>query len=102
MSADLDGLLEVLADAVAERVIAKLMTGQREDWIDQGRSALGRRKHCARVRARMASGKAGAAIVGRRHLLTRAALDEEMGATASPAKEHTAEDPLSAYRKRRA
>jgi hypothetical protein len=51
--------------------------------ITQSASPLGRRKHCAAVRRRIDSGESGAAIVGRRHLLSTDALSEELGRASS-------------------
>lgn len=90
--------LDALIDAFADRVVRKLMTAQTDDHIDQVRSPLGRRKHCSAVRARIARGAPGAAIVGRRHLLTRAALDEELGGTQGS---NPPADPLADYRKKK-
>ncbi len=68
---DLDGL----ADAIAERVVERLGAGAH---VDQSRSPLGSRRHHAAVRRRLARGLPGAAIVGRRHLLSSEALAEEL------------------------
>jgi hypothetical protein len=51
---------------------------ERRDWIDQNASALGRRRHIAAVRQRLAAGDAGAAMVGRRALLSEAAHAAEL------------------------
>jgi hypothetical protein len=76
----LDTALDALAEAVADRVVAKLSAGQHSGFVDQTASPLGRRRHIAAARRLVAEGKAGAAIVGRRHLLTREALDAELAA----------------------
>ena len=78
MTGPLQELLAPLLDALADRVVARLTTGQRADLQDQVASPLGRRRHIAAVRGRVARGDAGAAIVGRRHLLTRDALAAEL------------------------
>lgn len=52
-----------------------------EPMIDQrhpAAQALGRRRFCEAVRRRRADGVGGAEIVGKKHLLTRAALAEEL------------------------
>lgn len=67
--------LDAIADAIADRVVERLGGGAQ---IDQRGSPLGSRRHHEAVRRRLAAGKPGAAIVGRRHLLTREALDEEL------------------------
>ena len=53
---------------------------QRRDHVDQRSSPLGHRRHCAAVKRRVAAGDAGAAIVGRRHLLSQQALADELTA----------------------
>jgi hypothetical protein len=55
------------------------------EWVDQGSSPLGRRRHCAAVRRLVATGSPGAAVVGRRHLLAPSTLDAEL-ARASQAR----------------
>ena len=49
--------------------------------IDQAASPLGRRRHCACVRRRVARGEPGAAVVGRRFFLSPAAMTEELQRT---------------------
>lgn len=78
MSPDVEAAIGVIAEAIAERVAARLLAGERPGWIDQAASPLGRRRHCAAVRRRVAAGEPGAAILGRRHVLTAEALGEEM------------------------
>lgn len=68
---------EALADAVAERVVRKL-TAETAAWTDQTRSPLGRKRHCLAVRRRVDQGDGGAAVVGRRHLLSKDALACEL------------------------
>jgi hypothetical protein len=48
------------------------------DMVSQVTSPLGRRRHCAAVQRRVAAGIPGAAIVGRKHLLSREALNDEL------------------------
>jgi hypothetical protein len=77
-----------------ERIDAE-QRAQRRDWVDQVASPLGRRRHCAAVKRRIAIGDGSAAIVGRRHLLSDAALSEELATLSSrpraaAAKETTA------------
>lgn len=79
----LSHLASVLRAAADEAdCLAKLEAQERQDWIDQAASPLGRRRHCAAVRARIASGLPGAAILGRRFLLSETAL-QEVAATRS-------------------
>lgn len=65
-------MAEELAPLVAQHM------GAPASWIDQKDSPLGRNRHCAAVKRMVAEGKDGAAIVGRRCLLTPAALKDEM------------------------
>jgi hypothetical protein len=58
--------------------------GPESSWVDQHQSSLSVRQHCKAVRRRRAEGKGGAAIQGRRYLLTREALWEEMGRSPKP------------------
>lgn len=88
----LDALLDELADAVARRVLDGLRAGADPQWVDQHRSALGPRRHAAAVRRRVGAGEAGAAIVGRRLLLTPAALAEELKPKRRARKATPAED----------
>lgn len=78
----LEALFAELAQAVAEAVVAKLRAGEVPGMIDQSASPAGRRRHIAAVRRRVAAGEGGAAIVGRRFLLSREALDAELAALA--------------------
>ena len=66
-----------LAPLVAREVVAQLRSGN-VDMIDPVSSPLGRKRHCAAVRRLVASGTPGAAIVGRRHLLSADALQAEL------------------------
>jgi hypothetical protein len=94
-------LLEAFAELVAERVVAKLSAGAANAMIDQVASPLGRRRHCAAVRRRVSAGSVGAAIVGRRHLLSREALDAELAALAKRPKKSAAEpDDLADLRRK--
>jgi hypothetical protein len=73
----LDSLIDEIADRVAARVAERLRAGE-PGMIDQSASPLGRRRHCAAVRRLVARGEPGAAIVGRRHLLSREALADAL------------------------
>ena len=64
-------VLERFADLVAERLGAGA-------FVDQRDSPLGRNRHCAAVRRRMAEAKPGASKIGRRYLLSREAMMEEL------------------------
>lgn len=75
---DLAAALDLLADALAARVAAKLQEGQR-GMLDQTASPLGRRRHINHVRRLHGQGDAGVAIVGRRYLATREVIDAELG-----------------------
>lgn len=78
----LQALARLIAPIVAREVVRELRAGDHDGMVDQVASPLGRRRHCAAVRRRVQRGEAGAAIVGRRHLLSREALEVEL-ATAS-------------------
>lgn len=80
MNSRWDDLLDDLVDRIAARVAERLRTVE-PGMVDQGASPLGRRRHCAAVRRRLARGEAGAAVVGRRHLLSADALGEELART---------------------
>jgi len=76
---DFGQLARVLRAAATEcDVIAAERAAQRRDWISQADSPIGRKRHCAAVRRRLEQGMDGAAIVGRRHLLSASALSEEL------------------------
>lgn len=74
-----DELLGALARLVAAEVVRELRSGP-SDLVSQATSPLGKRRHCAAVRARVARGDSSACIVGRAHYLTPAALAEELSA----------------------
>ena len=86
------GALEALVKMIARAVVAELRAADSHaDMIDQTRSPLTAKKHCAIVRARIARGAGGAAIAGRKHLITRGALQEELDAlTTRGARKHRA------------
>jgi hypothetical protein len=70
---------------------------ERRDWVDQTASPLGSRRHIGRVRDRLATGRDGAARVGRRFLLSPTALAEELSAASKvPARAPTIADELRA------
>lgn len=68
--------------AMAEELerIAAEASAERRDWTPQESSPLGRRRHVAAVRRRVGAGDRGAAMVGRRALLSHEALAEELAA----------------------
>jgi hypothetical protein len=73
--------LETLVRMIAKAVVAELRSADaHSDMIDQTRSPLSAKKHCAIVRARLGRSAGGVAIAGRKHLITRAALQEELDA----------------------
>ena len=92
----------VLRAAAAEcDAIAAEASAERTDWIDQRQSPLGPRRHCRAVAARIASGSPGAVVVGRRQLLSQAALAEDLARGASkkqPAKASIADELRSELR----
>lgn len=72
-----DGFFDELVARVADGVAERLRAGESK-MIGQAASPLGSRRHCGAVKRRMAQGKPGAAIVGRRHLLSAEALADEL------------------------
>lgn len=79
--------LEILADELVERIataVAEKLRGGAAGFIDQSSSPLGARRHCAAVRRRIGRGETGAAVVGRRHLLSADALAQELGERPRP------------------
>lgn len=97
----LESLLAEFARAVAHEVVAGLRAGEMPGMIDQSASPLGRRRHIAAVRGRVAAGESGAAIVGRRYLLAREAVDAELAATSKRLRKTRAPiDELAALRER--
>lgn len=77
MERETRAFLDALAELIAEKVVFRLSQGQ-PGMIDQKQSPLGRRRHCYAVRRRLSEGSPGAAVVGRRHLLSPEALAEEL------------------------
>lgn len=100
----LDELLRTFAAEVARAVVAELRAGDAPGMVDQSASPLGRRRHIAAVRKRVNAGEPGAAIVGRRHLLSREAVEAELATLAKrPRKARataTARDDLADLRER--
>jgi hypothetical protein len=78
VSSPLDALLDEFATRVAAHVIRQLRGPASADMVAQAASPLGSRRHCRAVRRRIEAGKGGAAIVGRRFLLSAEALREEL------------------------
>lgn len=79
------GLLQALARAhraAADSFDQSIEAARAElrDWVDQNTSQLGRRRHIAAVRKRLAAGDTGAAFVGRRALLSAEAHRAELAA----------------------
>lgn len=87
---ELSAIFDVLLDDLAERVVKRLGGGF-DGWVDQGTSPLGSRRHRSIVGRRMATGRPGAAIVGRRYLLSKEALTEELEAMGKPPVEETSD-----------
>ena len=79
--ADLAEVLEAAARRARE--LDAEARAERRDWCDQTMSPLGRRRHVAAVRRRVATGEAGAAMLGRRALLSLDAITEELSRASS-------------------
>ena len=99
-SAAVNALIDLLVAAVAER----LRITSTSSLIDQRQSKLGRRRHAAVVRRRLANGQSGASIVGRVFYLTPEAHQEELDTISrthvapvsiEPAKSSIADELLS-------
>jgi hypothetical protein len=88
----MDEFLDVFARKVAAIVLSEMRGGDL-GMIDQHGSLLGSRRHCAAVRRRIKRGTGGAAIVGRRFLLSREALREELDDLDAPEPEPTGGKP---------
>ena len=86
--AALGRLLRGFAKILAKE-LAVALRGVNDEWIPQQGSPLGNRRHCSAVRRRAQRGDLGAVVDGKRFLLSRAALQEEMmglGKVAAEAK----------------
>jgi len=79
----LDDAVAAFARLVAQEVVRELRSGP-SDLISQAVSPLGKRRHCAAVRARVNRGDPGGAIVGRVFYLTPEALREELAKGRAP------------------
>jgi hypothetical protein len=74
----LEEFLQRLAEELAPRIKAE--REKSSVWVSQKDSPLGRNRHCAAVKRRISEGLEGAALIGRKCLLTADALREEMQA----------------------
>lgn len=74
----MDEFLQRLAEALVPRIKAEVERSS--VWVCQTDSPLGRNRHCAAVKRRLAEGLEGASLIGRKCLLTPEALREEMQA----------------------
>jgi hypothetical protein len=79
----LDDVLATFARLVAAEVVRELRSGP-SDLVSQAASPLGKRRHCAAVRARVSRGDPGGCVVGRTYYLTPAALQEELAKGKAP------------------
>lgn len=77
-------VLRVAADECD--AIAAEQRQQKHDWIDQHKSALQSKRHCAAVRRLIEAGEPGAARVGRRHLLSAEAYAQELQRVSSKSR----------------
>ncbi len=96
MKESLAAAFEVLADAIADRVASRLLTGTGSGWLDQAASPLGRRRHIATARTLIGLGKPGAAQVGRRFLLSNEAVAQALRTPAGPKAQPSPVDELRA------
>lgn len=79
-------LVSLIADLVVERLAGLSQQTPNEATIDQSASPLGPRKHCETARRRLREGKPGAALVGRRWLLSPQAVQEALAEQSRAAK----------------
>lgn len=79
---ELDGLLDTLAERVAQLVVDKLSAGNFAGYVDQAASPLGRRRHIRAVR----SGELRGVQVGRRYLARREDLESYVANVAAAPK----------------
>jgi hypothetical protein len=100
LTADEISAFGIVLGAFARELGAVLLAGNQDGWIDQVSSPLGRRRHCVAVRRRVAERAGGAAVLGRRHVLSREALTEELARKpekkAKPAAKPSVGDELRA------
>jgi hypothetical protein len=86
-------LARVLRAAAAEcDAIATEHRADLHSWIDQQHSALGPRRHVSAVRRRVAAGDKGAALVGRKALLSPDSLAEELARVSNRQRKDQPED----------
>ena len=91
-------LARVLRAAADEcDAIAAEASAERSEMVDQRRSVLGNRRHVRIVQQLVGEGSSEAAIVGRRHLLTQAAITAELAKlgkskSVKPARESVADE----------
>lgn len=95
--AALETLARVLAPMVAQEVVRALRSGP-SDLISQAASPLGKRRHCAAVRARVGRGDSSGCVVGRTHYLTPEALSQELAACKAPKRRAKGQTPIVAAR----
>lgn len=91
----LDDVLATFARLVAQEVLRELRNGP-SDLVSQAASPLGKRRHCAAVRARVVRGDAGGCVVGRTHYLTPEALKQELAACKPPKPRGANAKPMAA------
>jgi hypothetical protein len=87
-------LARVLRAAAEEcAAIVAEASAERAEWVDQSRSPLGPRRHCRAAQRLVAEGSKEAALVGRKQLLSPAAVTAELarcGKRTKPANESVA------------
>ena len=91
----LEDVLRAFARLVAAEVVRELRSGP-SDLVSQSASPLGKRRHCAAVRERVARGDAGGCIVGRVFYLSPAALREELAKGKAPKRRAPAAKAVAA------
>lgn len=90
-------LLDELANLIADAVVRRLREGD-PTWVDQVRSPLGPRRHCAATKRRIEQGRPGATKIGRRYLLSPEALEEELARPRKPVVDTSGEQAVRELR----
>lgn len=76
-----------IIDAHLELALGEVRSRLESGWLDQYHSPLGQAPHVDAVRRRLRKGGEGAAVMGKRHLLTIDALAEEYFGPRAPSLE---------------
>lgn len=75
---------KAFAAEIARELANQLRAANEDGWVSQANSPLGPRRHCAAVRRRIGRGAIDCIIDGKRYLMTRDALHEELLSLGKP------------------